>query len=316
MSIESLINSSSAYISYNAKLFFKEERDDFLKTKMMEDERIKKLILGLKDWPGVRISSHKSAKQTFHQLSFLADIGLTVNNNEIYSVIKKILEYRDENSIPQLIMNISLTYGGSGEDVRAWALCDAPIVLYSLLKFGYNDPKIDKAVEILAGLGKENGWGCKVSKNLGKWRGPGGESDPCPYATLIMVKLLLLYQDKFKDKILVGSNVLSGLWKDSLGNHPYIFYMGNDFRKLKLPFIWYDILHVVEVLSQVMKEKMDSSLRDMIRIINKKTDYGNICIPESIYKFWENWDFGQKKQHSEWMEFCLRRIFHRIEQEK
>ncbi|HOY89939.1 MAG TPA: hypothetical protein PKZ09_09220, partial [Bacillota bacterium] len=34
------------------------------------------LMTDLKDWPGEVLSSHKSAKQPFHKLAFLADIGV------------------------------------------------------------------------------------------------------------------------------------------------------------------------------------------------------------------------------------------------
>lgn len=59
-----------------------------------------------------------------------------------------------------------------------------------------------------------------------------------------MIKLLLQYKDEYKNEISIGCNSLNTLWENSLNDHPYIFYMGTDFRKLKLPFIWYDILHV------------------------------------------------------------------------
>ena len=311
MSINTLINSSQAFVAYNAKLYFNKDNDTLLKLKILEDARIMTLISELQNWPGKVLNSHKSAQQPFHKLAFLADIGLSINYNEIYSIIKKILEHRDEHGIPQLAMNISASYGGTGKDTWAWALCDAPTVLYGLIKVGYQDNAIDKAVKNLVNLVKENGWGCNVSKALGTWHGPGKKNDPCPYATLIMIKLLLQYKGEYTKEIAIGCNSLNMLWKNSLNNHPYIFYMGTDFRKLKLPFIWYDILHVVDVLSQATKIEMNPSLKDMIQIIRNKTDHGNVCRPESIYRYWKDWDFGQKKIHSEWMEFCIRRIFHR-----
>ena len=312
MSINTLINSPQAFIAYNAKLYFAKDNDALLKLKMLEDARIMRLISELKNWPGKVLSSHKSAQQPFHKLAFLADIGLSINDNEIYSITKKILEHRDEHGIPQLVMNIGASYGGSGKDVWAWALCDAPTVLYGLIKIGYQNNAIDKDVRYLANLVRENGWGCSVSKELGMWRGPGKKNDPCPYANLIMIKLLLQYKDEYKQEISVGCNSLNTLWENSLNAHPYIFYMGTDFRKLKLPFIWYDILHLVDVLGQAIKTKMNASLEDMIKIIRDKTDHGNICKPESMYRYWKDWDFSQKKIHSEWMEFCIRRIFHRL----
>ena len=312
MSINTLINSPLAFIAYNAKLYFAKDNDVLLKLKMLEDARIMRLISELKNWPGKVLSSHKSAQQSFHKLAFLADIGLSINDNEIYAIIKKILEHRDEHGVPQLVMNIGASYGGSGKDTWAWALCDAPTILYGLIKMGYQDNSIDKAVKNLVNLVKENGWGCNVSKELGRWRGPGKKNDPCPYATLIMIKLLLQYKDKYTKEISIGCDSLNSLWGNSINYHPYIFYMGTDFRKLKLPFIWYDILHVMDVLSQATKTEMNPSLEDMIQIIKSKTDHGNVCRPESTYRYWKDWDFGQKKIHSEWMEFCIRRIFHRV----
>jgi len=89
-----------------------------------------------------------------------------------------------------------------------------------------------------------------------------------------------------------------------LQKHPYIFYMGNDFRKLKVPFIWYDIVHVTNVISQVSVLKKDRRLQEMFSIIKEKeTNQG--YIPESIYIPWKEWDFGQKKRVSEWLSLCI-----------
>lgn len=167
MSIDTLINSPQAFVSYNAKLYFMKDNDALLKLKILEDTRIRRLISELKNWPGEVLNSHKSAQQSFHKLAFLADIGLSINDNEIYFIIKKILEHRDEHGIPQLPMNIGTSYGGSGKDTWAWALCDAPTVLYGLIKMGYKNNTIDKAVRMLVNLVRENGWGCSVSKELG-----------------------------------------------------------------------------------------------------------------------------------------------------
>jgi len=69
-------------------------------------------------------------------------------------------------------MKISKHYGGSGNDEWAWALCDAPTILYSLTKFGLDkDEQIQRSVKYLVGLVRDNGWPCAVSKELGKFRG-------------------------------------------------------------------------------------------------------------------------------------------------
>ena len=43
---------------------------------MLADPRVKALVEELAGWPGTVISSHKSAGQPFHKLTFLADLGL------------------------------------------------------------------------------------------------------------------------------------------------------------------------------------------------------------------------------------------------
>jgi N-acetyl-anhydromuramyl-L-alanine amidase AmpD len=40
-----------------------------------------------------------------------------------------------------------------------------------------------------------------------------------------------------------------------------MFFMGTDFRKLKAPFIWYDILHATEVLSWYTYARSDSRMK-------------------------------------------------------
>ena len=105
------------------------------------------------------------------------------------AIVDSILALQSEEGPFQLPMNIPTHYGGSGNEEGAWALCDAPLIVYSLIKLGLsNDPRVTKAVEYLLTLQRENGWPCAVSKALGTWRGPGRKDDPCPDANLGMLK--------------------------------------------------------------------------------------------------------------------------------
>ena len=91
-----------------------------------------------------------------------------------------------------------------------------------------------------------------------------------------------------------------------------MFYMGSDFRKLKAPFIWYDILHVLEVLTQFDWLKNDPRLKEMINLLAAKADAQGRFTPESIWKAWSGWDFGQKKEPSRWLTFLILRIMRRF----
>jgi hypothetical protein len=200
-------------------------------------------------------------------------------------------------------MNIPTHFGGTGQDQGAWALCDAPLLVYALEKFGLtNESSVKKAIEYLTGLVRENGWPCVVSKELGKFRGPGRKDDPCPFATLAMLKALSV-SDEFRDSPAchTGAETLLRLWVESKGQHPYMFFMGTDFRKLKVPFIWYDLMHVLEVLTRFPWLKNDPRLLEMVAIVKGKADQQGCFSLESIWTAWKDWEFGQKKIPSRWL---------------
>jgi len=277
--------------------------------------RIQNLLTGLAGWPGTVISSHKSAGQPFHKLTFIADVGLKADNPGMEPVITRILGHQSPEGPFQLPMNIPTQYGGSGQDQWAWALCDAPLIVYALVKFGLaNEPAVQAAIQHLAGLIRDNGWPCAVSKELGKFRGPGRKDDPCPYANLAMLKALSqipAWRDS--QACHIGAETLLALWSDSAMRHPYMFFMGTDFRKLKAPFVWYDILHVLDVLSQLPWLKQDARLLDMLNLLRSKADEQGRFTPESVWNAWKDWEFGQKRTPSRWLTFLAWRMMNRIE---
>ncbi len=109
-----------------------------------------------------------------------------------------------------------------------------------------------------------------------------------------------------------GCDVLLTQWEKRREWHPFQFYMGTDFCKLKAPFVWFDILHVVEVLSQFPDLKGDPRFKEMVGIIKGKADSEGKFIPESVWQPWKGWDFGQKGKPSYWLTFLVLRILKRI----
>jgi hypothetical protein len=45
----------------------------------------------------------------------------------------------------------------------------------------------------------------------------------------------------------VGNEVLLRHWARAYERKLFLFGTGSDFRKIKYPFVWYDILHVAKV---------------------------------------------------------------------
>lgn len=282
---------------------------------MLADPQVCHLISELSGWPGTVISSHKSANQPFHKLTFLADLGIKADDPQMEQVIKRIMNHAADEGPFQLPMNIPTHYGGTGQDQWAWALCDAPLTVYALVKFGLgSEPAVQAALEYLAGLIRDNGWPCAVSKELGKFRGPGRKDDPCPFANLAMLKALS-EQAEWRDSHAchVGAEILLGLWQASQTLHPYMFYMGTDFRKLKVPFVWYDLAHVLDILSRFSWLRTDPRLLDMLALLKGKMDQQGRFSLDSVWTAWKDWEFGQKKEPSRWLSLCAWRIIERVE---
>ena len=283
--------------------------------RMLEHPQIKGLLNEVSGWGEQIVNSHKNAALPLHKLAFLADLGFMLKDREIAEIADLILEHKEANGVPQVLMNIPVHFGGTGDNTWSWALCDAPVILYSLVKFGAgNNQSVKNGIKYLTALVRDNGWPCTVSPELGKFRGPGRKDDPCPYATLIMLKLLSEVPElRNNDESHTGAEVLLDLWEKSRETHPYMFYMGTDFRKLKAPLIWYDIINVADTLSHFHWLRKDSRFIEMVRLVESKAGANGLYTPESEYKAWKGWDFGQKKIPSLWLTFIALRISERMQ---
>lgn len=281
---------------------------------LREHPKIVELIDQLADWPGYPLKRHNDASHPIHKFSFLADIGLTAADPGVETIINRILDHQSEEGPFQIQMNIHPRYGGRGGDQFVWMLCDAPVVVYSLIRFGLADnPHLREAVRYLNGLVRDNGWPCAVTSDLGRFKGPGRKSDPCPYANLVMLKALgLVPAWREENTCLVGSETLLDLWTRRKEVRPYLFAMGTHFSRLKAPLIWYDILHVLDVLSRFPRLYTDDRFIEMTTLLENKADEIGRFTPESVWMTWKGWEFAQKKEPSYWITFIAQRILNRI----
>lgn len=280
---------------------------------MLADPKIQSLLAELGDWPGTVLNSHKSASQPFHKLAFIADLGFNISDPSLKKITKKVMAHQSEQGPFQLPTNIPTYFGGSGQDEWAWALCDAPILVSALIKMGLGDDKqVQSAISHIDGLVRDNGWPCAVSPELGKFRGPGRKDDPCPFATLAMLKVLSRVPELQEGKSAkIGVETLLTLWDESRERHPYMFFMGTDFRKLKAPMFWYDILHVLDILSQFAWARKDKRFKEMLGVVEAKADSEGRYTPESVWTAWKDWDFSQKKTPSKGLTLFAQRILKR-----
>lgn len=303
-------------IQINLLHSLKEDQAELLQF-ALKDEKIQQALRDVAAFHETLVTNHKNPMLPIQRLLFLLDLGFDTAIPEIKMAINEILAHRDENGVYQSMTNVPKHFGGSGEDVFSWCLCDAPLLLLALFKAGVNyEEHIKPGVDYLVSLCRDNGFPCAVSPELGKFRGPGRKDDCCPYATLIMADLLS-YIPEYKESKVARTSVQSllNLWETSLSQHPYMFYMGTDFRKLKAPSCWYDIASVAGVLSKYPSVHHDSRFLEMIDLIKRKQDENGFFTPESIYTKLTDWDFSQKKTESPYLTYLCIRIFERLNTE-
>lgn len=278
--------------------------------KMLSNAQIQQLLLEVQQWPWIELKRHNDANHPLHKLIFLADIGLTKEIDGIKIIGEHLLQNQSSEGPFQIPIMVPKAYGGDDQAQLTWMLCDNPSIIYALIKFGWgDDARVKKALEHLVGLQSEQGWLCIVAPILGKFRGPGRKDDPCPYTTLISLKVLVNSSEYHSsDASRKAAEVLLELWKQRKERKPYLFAMGTDFLKLKAPLIWYDILHVVTVLSQCEWLRKDERLLEMINIIEEKADDQGKFTAESVWRPYKEWEFGQKKEPSPWITYLVYNI--------
>jgi len=281
---------------------------------MLAHPQVQGLIVKAASWPGGALRRHNDASHPLNALSVLDDFGMRQDDPGMSMVVESLLAHQSPEGAFQTLLNISTAFGGAGQDQWSWILCDAPTILSGLLAFGLNqDGRVQLAVQHLLSSFRENGYPCAAAVELGRFRGPGRKSDPCPVANLFALKTLSLLPDQMNSPAAqAAGSALLECWERRVEKKPYLFGMGTDFRRLKYPYIWYDILHVAEVLSRYPYLHADARFREMLDIITAQADGAGRYTASSMYQSWKGWSFADKKHASPWITFLVLRMQKRI----
>lgn len=271
------------------------------------------LLADLADWPGPPLTRHNDAAHPLHKLAALAEFGLTQDDAALGPIIERVLAQQAAEGAFTVNMLVHERYGGDGQPHPAWMLCDAPTVLFALLAFCLGDhPQVRCALDHTIGLIRENGWPCAAAEDYGGFRGPGRKDDPCPYANLVALKALSrvpwLLESDFAT---TGVETLLWHWEIQKERKLYLFGIGTDFRKPKYPLVWYDILHVTDVLSRFPVARGDERFRAMLAELMVQADGEGRFTARSMYRAWKDWEFADKKAPSSTITLTAWRTFKR-----
>ena len=262
--------------------------------------QVQALIAGAATWPGYALKRHNDAGHPIYKFSTLADFGVRASDPGVDTGIEAVMAHQSPEGAFQILVNIPKAFGGTGEDAWTWMLCDAPTLLYALLAMGMgDDERVQRAAEHLVGLVDDNGYRCVAAPELGKFRGPGRKADPCPIANVYALKALSLAPERLDSSATrTGAEMLLWHWEHQTERKLYLFGIGTDFRKLKYPFVWYDILHVTDVLSRFPFVHDDPRFQEMATTMFALADGEGRYTAQSMYRAWKGWSFADKKKPS------------------
>jgi len=281
---------------------------------MLAHPQVKGLIEKAADWPGFALKRHNDAKHPLYALSTLADFGLRVDDPGMSPVVEAVMAHQSAEGPFQTTLRLYKRFGGIDGEHWMWMACDAPTLLYALLAFGLGEePRVQRATDHLVGLDEENGWRCRAAPELGDFKGLGRREDPCPIANVYALKALSQVPDLVDSAATrTGAEMLLWHWGPECERKIFLFGLGTFFRRLKYPFVWYDILHVVDVLSHFPFVYDDPRFHEMVDTIMEQADAEGRYTAASMYRAWKGWSFANKKSPSPWLTFLVLRIQRRM----
>ena len=142
--ISFILEHGEIWLQYATKLKIQRESKESLsdmRLQVLSEPRIKGYLNDIADYHSILVRNHKDPELPIHKLLFLLDIGFNSDVPEIQTAIEKIMENKDDNGVYKSLTNIPKHFGGSGEDTFGWCLCDAPLLLFALLKAGIDYEK-------------------------------------------------------------------------------------------------------------------------------------------------------------------------------
>ncbi|MGD9201847.1 MAG: hypothetical protein PVI26_09805 [Chitinispirillia bacterium] len=281
-------------------------------TDMIADPLVKALIQDVNDWEQQPVlTRHNNAVHTLHKLVFAATIG--IKRNLLQPAVNSILSHQSVDGPFQIRIMIPRAFGGDDIPKWDWVATDAPLVLYSLLRLGFRSEKVMKGVHHIRTRIAKPGFPCFASSSMGKFKGPGKKTDPCPYANLIILRMLSQVPELLNSpEARSAASMLLHHWQVRKKQKYFLFGIGTDFAKPKVPRVWYDIIHYTDTLARFPFVREDRRLREAFDLLASQADEQGRFLSKSIWTRWKGWEFCQKKEHSYWITFLAHRALRRM----
>jgi hypothetical protein len=290
---------------------------------VLEDAGVRNLSLWLTDWEQpATLSGHESPAFAPTLLDLLARMGVRGGDLPVIDeTLAAMLRHTDSEARFESYAVSRISRDG------AWSalLCDTHAITDVLVRYvRQNEPAVRASLlRMESDLGETSlgtAWPCVPS--LG-FRGPGRKGDPCPQVTLEALRTISRLAPELRPaRTLDAARTLLGIWRNRSDSKPYMFGHGVGFKTVKWPPSWYSALTVLEAVGGYPELWRGSDARPQERraiaelaacLIEYNLDSDGRVTPQSCYRGFEEFSFGQKKRPSPFATAIVAAALHRVE---
>jgi hypothetical protein len=263
-------------------------------------------------WPEPPLRRHDEAKHPLLRLKILADLGVDGALPGLAPLVDRVLGWAGADGQLRSLVREPETQ----EPLRIAFPCDAPILLGVAVAFGRgDDPRVQSALEALEVRREaDGGWFCHGEwlQLESSWR---RRPVSCPLATLHSLWALSLLPVSDPRRRSTGAGVLIDHFRsyDRREGEPLChFQAGKRYRRLKFPYVWYDVLYVLDVLMRFDDLRRDRRLLALADAALGDPPPGARYKAGSAWMAYKGYDFGQKREPSPTVTFLLARALRRM----
>ncbi len=275
----------------------------------LADPHVQGLITELPRWGEVEdVSGHHSPAYLPNRLNLLADLGVRAADSPLVAEqLDSMLEHQEPTGRFQSLGKLP------HRPRPEWGslLCDTNVITDVLIRMGRgDDPRVHLALKRIAddvsATAQGKAWLC-IPEKRSLFRGPGRKGDVCPQVTLEGLRAWSHEPGPRPKWLLEIARIPLEIWRRRADERPYAFGHGYQFKSVKWPNFWYDVLWVLETVSRFPELWRGDTAHEEDRraiaelaacLIDYNFDEHGCVIPRRAYRGFERFSFGQKREPS------------------